>query len=212
MGVPGPPLPALVTNCILWDNTDGGGVDESAQIHAVDASINHSCVQGWTGDWGGTGNHGDDPMLVDVAGPDGIPGTEDEDLRLSPDSPCIDAGDNDAVPPDVADLDEDGDVDEPIPVDLDGLPRFVDDPLTADTGNSGAPGPPIVDLGAYEYQLPGDCDRNGQVNLIDFATLADCVGGPDFDVPAECDCPDVNLDAHVDLLDFAGLQLRFSYP
>ena len=38
---------------------------------------------------------------------------------------------------------------EPVPLDLDLLPRFVDDPAVTDTG-SGTP--PLVDLGTYERQ------------------------------------------------------------
>jgi hypothetical protein len=60
------------------------------------------------------------------------------DLRLSAGSPCIDAGDNNSIPADTADLDGDGDVNEPIPFDLDGNPRIV-----------GA----AVDMGAYESDI-----------------------------------------------------------
>jgi hypothetical protein len=49
-------------------------------------------------------------------------------------SPCVDAGDNGLTP--AAAL-----------LDLDGRPRVVDDPLTPDTG---AGGPPVIDMGAYE--------------------------------------------------------------
>ena len=71
-------------------------------------------------------------------------------------SPCIDAGENAAVPSDILDLDNDSDTAEPLPYDLDGNPRFIDDPATTDSG-SGVP--PIVDMGAYEYysfDLDGD--------------------------------------------------------
>lgn len=57
------------------------------------------------------------------------------DLHLSPGSSCIDAGDNNAVPIDIA-------------ADLDGSDRFVDDTDTPDTGIGT---PPIVDMGAFEY-------------------------------------------------------------
>ena len=57
------------------------------------------------------------------------------DFHLSPGSPCIDAGDNTAVP--------DG-----LTTDFDGNPRFVDDPDTDDTGYGD---PPIVDMGAFEF-------------------------------------------------------------
>lgn len=39
------------------------------------------------------GNLTDPPQFVDADGPDNIPGTDDDDLRLLPYSPCIDAGD-----------------------------------------------------------------------------------------------------------------------
>ena len=116
--------PAL-TNCIMWGNTGG-------EITGDTASVTYSCVQGG---YAGTGNIDADPCFVDANGPDDIVGTEDDNLRLSAGSPCIDAGDNTAVPSGVT-------------TDLDGKLRFVDDPDTVDTG-TGAP--PIVDMGAYEY-------------------------------------------------------------
>ena len=58
------------------------------------------------------------------------------------------------MPPDLLDLDDDGDIEEPIPFDLGGFARFFDDPDTPDTGDPGASGPPVVDMGAYEYQPP----------------------------------------------------------
>jgi len=143
--------PAL-NNCILWGNSDSGGYDESAQIFDFNSTpiINYSCVQGWTGSLGGAGNIGNDPMFKDADGPDNIIGTEDDNLELAAGSPCIDAGDNNSVPADMADLDGDGDTSEPTPFDLEGNPRLFDDPITADTGY-----PPwadaIVDIGAYEF-------------------------------------------------------------
>jgi hypothetical protein len=76
------------------------------------------------GGWAGTGNIDADPTFADAEG------------RLSPGSPCIDAADNTAVP-------------EGITTDLDGNPRFVDDIGTPDTGFGE---PPMVDMGAYEFQ------------------------------------------------------------
>ncbi len=52
-------------------------------------------------------------------------------------SPCIDSGDNGAVPSGIT-------------LDLDGNTRFVDDLCTSNTGCGTAP---IVDMGAYEYQV-----------------------------------------------------------
>jgi len=147
--------PAL-TNCILWGNTAPGG----AQIYndgTSSTAVNYCCVEDWSG--GGWGNIGDDPNFVDPNGPDEIVGTEDDNIRLSADSNCIDAGDNTAIPPDTVDLDEDGNTSELTPLDLDGQDRFVDDPNTSDTGVIILR--PVyytanVDMGAYEwYGGPG---------------------------------------------------------
>ncbi len=143
-----------LTNCILWGNSDEGGTDESAQIHNFVSTpvINNSCVQGWTGGLGGIGNIGDDPMFRDADGPDNIVGTVDDNLRLMEGSPCIDNGDNAAIPVEVE-------------TDLDGHPRIIDGDCS-DTG--------IVDMGAYEfnYAYMGDFDYNCEVDFGDFAILA----------------------------------------
>ena len=72
----------------------------------------------------------------------------DNDYRLSLSSRCIDAGDNTSVAPDWLDLDGDGNTVEPVPVDLDFRPRFIDVPAIPDTGNGA---PPLVDMGTYEH-------------------------------------------------------------
>jgi hypothetical protein len=50
------------------------------------------------------GNITGDPRFVDPYGADGVAGTPDDDLRLSPGSPCIDSGNAGALPPDTFDL------------------------------------------------------------------------------------------------------------
>jgi hypothetical protein len=90
------------------------------------------------GGWTGPGNIDANPMLADPDGPDDVLGTTDDDLHLLPGSPGIDAGDNLSVP-------------EEVTTDLEGNPRFVDDPDTDDTGYP-PDGAPIVDLGAFEFQ------------------------------------------------------------
>ena len=74
-----------------------------------------------------------------------------------------------------------------ITTDLDGNPRFVDDLGTIDTGNGD---PPIVDMGAYEFQGTSPClwdcggDSNGDVGITDFLALLAQWGSPgscDFD-------------------------------
>ena len=131
------PFPSTLdlTNCVLWDGGSEIWNNDNSTI-----IITYSDVQG---SWPGEGNIAVDPLFVDADGMDDIPGTADDDLRLSPGSPCIDAGDNTAVPPGIT-------------ADLDGHPRFVDDPYTIDTGNGT---PPIVDMGAYEFwSLPASVD------------------------------------------------------
>jgi len=112
------PSTVQLTNCILWDSGN--------KIWNIDGStirITYSDVQGG---WSGQGNININPLFVDADGADNIFGTEDDDLRLLPDSLCVDAGDNSAIP-------------QSIVTDLDGYPRIVND---------------TVDMGAYEFKLP----------------------------------------------------------
>ncbi len=85
-----------LNSCILWGNSDPGGVDESAQYYASGTpSIVYSCLQGWTGGWGGAGNIGANPLFVDPDGIDDVLGNIDDNLRLQLASPSIDTGDPD---------------------------------------------------------------------------------------------------------------------
>jgi len=88
-----------LNSCILWGNTDVGGTDESAQFFASSGapSIEFSCLQGWTGAWGGPGNIADDPKFVDPDGLDDTLGNMDDNLRLQITSPCINTGDPDPL-------------------------------------------------------------------------------------------------------------------
>ena len=165
-----------LTNSILWGNTDEALQGEFKQIAYGDPVINFSCVQGWSGSFGGVGNFGDDPQLLDADGPDDVFGTEDDNLQLSADSPCIDAGYNLVVP---------------VTRDLLGYARFLDVASVADTG----PGaPPVVDLGAHEHGL--DCNGNEINDVDDLAagTSLDCNGNA---VPDECE-PDCNHNGVAD--------------
>jgi len=103
-GVFGSLCAVSLTNCVLWANTDQQGdlSGESAQISANPLpTVNSCCVQGWTGILDGAGNLGDDPLFVDGDGGDGMVGTLDDNLGLRWSSPCVDAGDNTAIPPGV---------------------------------------------------------------------------------------------------------------
>jgi hypothetical protein len=111
-----------------------------------------------------------------------VVGTADDNVRLSEGSPCIDAGDNGAVPADVE-------------IDLAGNARFLDDPGTTDTGMGTAP---IVDFGAYEFDgvsCLADVSDDGLVNIDDlFAVLS--AWGPCSDCPE-----DITSDGQVNIDD-----------
>ena len=128
-----------LTNCILWGNSDVTGTSCSAQINEGTPVVNYCCIQGWSGSLGGIGNIWDDPLFVDADGPDDSKGTDDDDLRLLSGSPCVDAGANDGILFDLADLDADGDVTEATPFDINRNPRIWKGKASL-----------TVDMGAYE--------------------------------------------------------------
>lgn len=145
--VGGVSISGSVENSVLWNNVDNGVSLFGAQL-AGTVALSFSDVEGYTPAAGGVGNFSLDPKFVDPDGVDWVAGTADDDLRLLPDSPCIDAGSNALVAADLADIDEDGDVGEPVPLDLALQPRFVDRSATPDTGAGGVA---IVDLGPLEH-------------------------------------------------------------
>ncbi len=172
----------ILTNSIFWGNRDSAGMDEAAQLYWNRYGmpiVNYSCIQGWTGDLRGRGNHGNDPLFVDTGRWDDNDTPDDfgddtwiqGNYHLKPGSPCIDAGDNTAVPADIT-------------TDLGGGPRFLDDPLTADRGKGTAP---VVEMGAYEFFRvfldikPGACPN--PLNAKSKGKLSAAVlGTEDFDV------------------------------
>ncbi len=129
-----------VTNCILWSDSP----DEFGGAGTV--TVSYSDVQGG---FPGTGNIGADPLFVDP---------DNGDYRLQPGSPCIDAGDNTAVPQGVL-------------RDLDGNPRFVADACAGDNGAT-------VDMGAYEFQGTS-CDLSDTLALlVAWGSCKDCGNCP----------------------------------
>ena len=86
----------IVTNCILW----GDSPDEIYNSSSSTTTISYSDLQGGLpgGTIDGGGNIDADPLFVDADGPDNVIGSDDDDLHLLDSSPCIDAGDNAAVP------------------------------------------------------------------------------------------------------------------
>ncbi|MCP4592028.1 MAG: D-alanyl-D-alanine carboxypeptidase/D-alanyl-D-alanine-endopeptidase [bacterium] len=57
---------------------------------------------------------------------------------------------------------------------------------------------------------PGDCDRDGDVDLTDFAGFESGLLGPGGGLGAGCDCFDSDIDEDVDLFDFAEFQVNFT--
>ena len=205
---------ASVRNTIFWGNDAPDGSQLCLDGSGASADLAYCDVQGGLeGIYVSEGAELDwselidaDPLFVDATG---------EDDHLTAGSPCIDAADNTAVPPDSADVDDDGDTTERTPLDLDLNPRFVDDPETEDTGVADPPDyPAVVDMGAYEFQalVFGDCDGDGDVDGDDLAILVGCMSGPDVSYPADCDAADLDLDGDVDLHDFARFQQAFMGP
>jgi hypothetical protein len=150
-----------VLNSILWSDTATTGNEIASEgtgygtqkllvawsdVHGGLAAVSHPVGQvTW-----GAGNIDLDPSFADPDGPDNDPTTfADNDYRLSLASPCIDAADNSSIPPDSNDIDGDGDVLEPTPLDLALQPRRTDVASVPDTGSGIAP---IVDMGAYEHR------------------------------------------------------------
>lgn len=128
-----------IYNCIVWGNDNGLG--ELAPLIGCIASF--SCFEGAAPS---DGNISTDPrfVLVDPGAHYenvGVGGdyssavwVSSSDFRLHSTSLCIDAGSNNALPSDNADLDQDGNVQESVPFDVSGKPRI----------NSS------VDIGAFE--------------------------------------------------------------
>ena len=185
-----------ITNSILWWN-------DPTDLFGSPGSVSYSC---YDNGFSGQGNISIDPLFMRMPdpGPDGLWGTADDDygdLQLQSGSPCIDAADNTAVPPDVADLDGDGDTTERTPLDLVGVPRFVDDPATIDTGVADPPDYlDIVDMGAQEFQIcPADLTGDNLVNVNDIFAVLGLWGECSDPCPPYCagdlteDCT-VNID------------------
>jgi len=182
-----------LTNCILWNNDNTQIYLESSSLNVSFSDVKNglSAITSINGDsvnWG-PGNIDVDPLFADP----------NENLRLLPGSPCIDAGDSDAVPGTIT-------------TDIDGLPRFYDDVHTVDTGNGS---PPIVDMGAYEF-MPCDFEPDGDIDGFDFISFI--LSWLDTGC-SRCSGADLTGEGDVDLEDFtefsgfwlAGLHIP-AYP
>jgi len=173
----------------------GGSLDLSNSIlNSVDSSTSHSAISNEaSGDefiYPGGHNFLGDNTSVELLFPEGSPNAEGDFAGTSlspldpllaplahyggptktrpplPGSPLIDAGDSVALPPDLADLDHDGDLTEPLPLDQRGFPRIAD---TA------------VDIGAAESMMlsfailhptldpAADANQNGFPNHAEYS-------------------------------------------
>lgn len=148
-----------IANCIVWDN-EGGEIIGSPTVSFSDVD----------GGYDGTGNIDADPLFVRAPNPGfGGWGTADDDfgdLRLSPGSPCIDVGDNSAVPAGVA-------------TDLDGNVRIADDPDAPGTGAG-----PIVDMGAFERVVDPERQARDIAGAILAFTDSSLFSGPNSNAKA----------------------------
>ncbi len=182
---------AVLTNNIIRQNIATLGGD---QLYGG-SMPNYSNIQDWAG--GGIGNitldpgfrtpgvwvdHSDPNLVVEPDDPNAV--WVEGNYRLTSGSPCIDAGNNAAVPTGVT-------------TDLNGWSRFIDDLCTTDTGSGTTP---LVDMGPYEF-LPADMDGSGAVNFADFGVLA----AHWQQSGADCAGADTNCDGVVDLADAAML-------
>jgi predicted outer membrane repeat protein len=145
----------VLKNCIVWDN-NWVDVGEIYNDNASTTNIYYSCVRNVAWE---NGNIDKDPEFV-------VPKTGFELSLLSSDSPCVDTGSKDLLPADIFDIDNDGNITEPIPIDFAGHPRI-------DNGNpsSGTE----VDMGAFELgriQNGNTCYGNIQ-SAIDAAQEGD---------------------------------------
>jgi hypothetical protein len=174
-----------ILNSILWNNN---GLSTSNQLAGGSPVVDYSCLPGG---WGSPNNISADPLFVDPDGPDDIPGTLDDDLRLAAGSPCIDSGSSGLLPADTTDADLDGDVGEPTPIDVAGHARVL-------CGG--------VDIGAHESGI-GDVDCDGSVDLTDYQQWSGCMTGPNLGPYAPgCHLFDFELDHDVDFADYAAWQ------
>ena len=165
-----------VFSSVFWNNWDDTGVTREAQL-SMFPDLRYSDVQGLTGPIPNSrGNIGQDPMFVDVDGPDDVFGTPDDDLRPGPGSPLINGGHPSA--PGLPSYD------------LDLRPRVM-------CGR--------VDIGAYEHGF-GDANCDGAVDVEDAFVAMPCLTGANIPtkLPA-CAVLDSDGDGDMDLVDLGAI-------
>jgi hypothetical protein len=127
------------------------------------------------------------------------------DLRLTPNSACIDKALNDLIDEDAGDLDNDDDEAEDTPLDFDLATRVVDGDFV---------GSAIVDMGAFELvpTCPADLTGDGIVDGADLGQLLLVFGQTCANMSCTACAADLTGDGLVDGADLGQLLLEFGQP
>lgn len=180
-----------IIDSILWGNTATMASGETAQIvsDGIDPFPDYSCIEDYTGAWGGAGMIATDPLFT--PGALGCYYLSQTDAGQGATSPCVNAGSSAA-----ADLG------------MGELATRSDN--VADTG--------VVDIGyhfppAASGPLAGDFDFDQSIDLSDVAGLQACFVGADAGgvVPC-CRVFDFEPDGDVDLDDYEQFQAALTAP
>ncbi len=169
--VNGSSAPVVVDNCIVWNNRAGGTTTTAGSSIGFASTfppvISNSLIHnsGGSGNWNGAvGTDGlqnidGDPAFVDPVTPN-LSGDEGGDFSLAATSAALNGGDSGGLPPDLGDVDNDGDLSEPIPLDLAGVERIVST---------------TVDQGAFEFTNLDliDADHDGIADSFELAATGD---------------------------------------
>ena len=116
---------AVIRNSILWNNVCAKYASPEVFNRFEATMVTHSDV---AGGWPGEGNIDVAPLFVN---------SSTYDYQIQSVSPCRDAGCSSEIPANEANLNWDGNTTQPLPHDLNGMPRINQSD---------------VDMGAYEHQ------------------------------------------------------------
>ena len=142
-----------ITNAVFWNNTG------SQIVSGNTPTVTYCDVQGG---FAGVGNINADPLFRDPT---------NRDYALGAGSPAINAGNTNAFVTAAAPL--------LLVSDLAGGPRYLSPPDAPYPG-TGVGGPPVIDMGAYEYAgrpvCTGDINGDGIVSFADLSLLLNSYG------------------------------------
>ena len=95
-----------------------------------------------------------------------------------------------------------------------GLPKYGEPPPPNASAVASDHLPVFTDLivPAAQSILPGDLDKDGDIDLMDYALFVTCLVGPGGGVAVGCEPADVDGDADVDARDFSTIQVEFTGP